>query len=95
MSDDIISDETNINEAVSYNIQAAFTGVPVGNLVLQGSNDPEVLGWTDITETATGVNGDGTYMVNVEFPVYGNVRLTYTRISGSGILNARINAKRR
>lgn len=95
MSSNITSLATNIDEGCSYNIQAKFTGTPVGIIKLQGSNDPVLLGYTDITESVTSVSGSGTYMVNVEFPVYSYVQLVYTSTSSVGTLNAKINVKRR
>jgi hypothetical protein len=95
MSNDITSLSTNIDEAVSYCIQAKFTGSPVGSIKLQASNDPVVLGYSDITETITAVTTSGNYMINADLPAYSFVQLVYTRTSGSGTLNATINAKRR
>lgn len=95
MSSNITSLDTNIDEGCSYCIQAAFTGTPVGIIKLQGSNDPALLGYTDISESISAVTGPGTYMVNVEFPVYSFVHLVYTSTSSSGTLNAKINVKRR
>ena len=95
MSGNITSIRTDIDEVVSYAIQAKFTGSPVGTLKLQGSNDLAILGYTDITDTITAISGSGTYLVNVELPCYSYVQLVYTATSGSGTLNAFINSKRR
>lgn len=98
MSASINSTPTNINEVVSYCIQAVFTGSPVGSLKIQASNslliDSNTV-WTDVDNSSSAVTAAGDYMVNVELPSYSWVRLVYTRISGSGTINARINAKRR
>lgn len=101
MSGNITSLITNIDELVSYSVQAVFTGAPVGSIELQGSNDIETssatppTNWTSITDSTTAVTEAGSYLVNVEFPAYSWVRLVYTFTSGTGVLNARINAKRR
>lgn len=100
MSSNIISLSTNLDEAASYSIQAVFTGTPVGVLMLEGTNDvpttdTNLTNWTIITDSESDVLEAGSYLINVEFPVYSYVRLVYTRTSGSGTLNARINAKRR
>ena len=99
MSSSITSSSTDINEAVSYCIQATFTGSPVGSLKIQASDDqfgvPPLLGFVDLPSTITAVTQAGTYMVNVEFPSYCQVQLVYTATSGSGTINAKINAKRR
>lgn len=91
----ITSISTNLDDACTYCIQAAFTGAPVGSIKLQGSNDPVLLGYTDIEESITAITAPGSYMVNVEFPGYSYVQLVYTPTSGTGVLNAKINAKRR
>ena len=95
MSSDIISLETNIDEAASTCVQATFTGSPVGEIKLQASNHPAVLGYTDITTSITAISGAGSYMVNSDLPAYSYVRLVYTHTSGTGTLNSFINAKRR
>jgi len=95
MSSNITSLSTDIDESVSYCIQATFTGSPVGSIKIQGSNDPTLLGYTDITESITAISAAGSYMINVEFPAYSYVQLVYTRTSGSGTMNAKINGKRR
>lgn len=99
MSDDVVSSDTNIDEAVSYSIQAIFTGSPVGTLEARGSNeviepvDPSK--YTVITDSRTEITEAGSYLLNVELPAYSHVILVYTATSGTGALNARINAKRR
>lgn len=100
MSSDIISLATNLDEVASYSVQAIFTGVPVGTLQLEGTNDVPrtdtvLTNWTIITDSEVDILEAGSYLVNVEFPVYAYVRLHYVRDNGSGTLNARINAKRR
>lgn len=93
MSASITSSATNINEVVSYAVQAVFTGSPVGSLSLEGSNDNTT--YTVISSSTAAVSAAGSYLVNVELPAYSYVRLVYTRTSGTGTLNATINAKRR
>lgn len=98
MSGNLSSIPTNLDTSASYAIQAIFTGSPLGTLQLQGSNDNDDVtptNWTTITDSIQSISAAGSYLVNVEFPVYCWVRLTYTRTSGSGTLNAKINAKRR
>lgn len=100
MASDIESIHVNVDEAASFSIQAIFTGTPMGTLQIEGSNDVPnydniITNWTPISDSIDNIIEAGTYLLNVEFPVYSFVRLTYTRISGSGTLNARINAKRR
>ncbi len=84
----------NIDEVTSYSIQATWTGAPVGTVKAQGSNNIPLLGWTDITDSISAVAGPGTYLLNVERPSYSSVQFVYTFTSGSGTMNAVLNAKR-
>lgn len=89
---------TNLDTAASYAVQAIFTGTPSGILQLEGSNDNDDVtptNWTIITDSIQNITASGSYLVNVEFPVYCWVRLSYIPTAGSGTLNAKINAKRR
>lgn len=97
MSGNLTSLDTDIDEGVTYSIQAVFTGSPVGTLQLKGSNDViiPVTNYTTITDSIQAISGAGSFLINVELPGYSHVILTYTATSGSGTLNARINAKRR
>lgn len=84
-----------LDESAGFCIQAVFTGAPVGTIKIQGSNDPVLLGYTDIPESITSISAAGNYMINVEFPYYSYVQLVYTRASGTGIMYSTINSKRR
>jgi hypothetical protein len=102
MSAPITSKYTDIDEAVSYSIQAVFTGAPVGTIQLEASNDILLssaagpVNWTVIPTTVQAISPTtGNYMVNVELPAYSFVQLVYTPISGTGSMTANINAKRR
>lgn len=95
MGGTVTSDSTNINTAISVCIQAIWSAgsTPVGTMVLQASNDNST--WTEVTGSSLAVSGaTGSNMWNVEKPAYGYIRMVYTRSSGSGTLNATINAKR-
>jgi len=93
MSSSITSLPYNIDEVVSYSIQAVYTGSPVGNIEIQGSNDG--ITYTLINTSAAVINGAGSYLINVEFPAYSWVQLLYLAGSGSGTMTATINTKRR
>ena len=86
--------EPDINEEVSYSVQATWTGSPVGTLKLQASNNIALLGWTDITSSVVAVNGPGTYLINIERHAYSFVQMVYVATSGSGTLSAVYNSKR-
>lgn len=89
----ITSLPANINEVVSYSVQAVFTGSPVGNIELQASNDG--VNFTLIPESYAAVTGAGSYLINVELPAYSFVQVVYIFTSGTGSMTAIINTKRR
>lgn len=89
----ITSLAVNIDEVASFSVQAVFTGAPVGNIELQGSNDG--VNYTLIDLSSASVTGAGSYLINVETPAYSFVQLVYTFGSGTGTMTARINAKRK
>jgi len=93
MSSDITSDPYNINEAISFSVQAIWSNgsSPVGDFVLQGSNDNST--FTDLTSGSVSGNS-GSILINVEKPAYAWIRLFYDRTSGSGTLTAIVNGKR-
>lgn len=102
MSTTLNSTPSKLNGAASFNIQAIFTGTPVGTFQIRGSNDvplnadiPDPDSFTTITDSIQVINGAGSYMINVEIPSYAWVLLQYIPTSGSGTVNARINAKRK
>ena len=94
MASSFVSTTLDIDEVTSYSIQATWTGTPVGTVKAQGSNNVALLGWTDITDSISAVSGPGTYLLNVERPSYSFVQFVYTFTSGTGTMNAVLNAKR-
>ena len=97
----ITSLHQNIDEQVSFSVQASMTGSPLGVIQLQASNDIVLssaqvpVNWTTIQESVAAVTGAGTYMVNYSLPSYTWVQLVYNPTSGSGTMYANINGKRR
>lgn len=77
-------------------IQAVWTGTPTGTLAVQISMDPTVLGWQTVTFSPsptqpTGSAGSNWFSIQQTDAAF--LRLTYTRVSGTGTLNAKIAAK--
>lgn len=84
----------NISQVIGYSIQAVWSAgsTPVGVLKLQSSNDGS--NWNDISGATANVSGDtGSAMFNVTDAYYNQVRLVYTRTSGSGTINASLVSK--
>lgn len=102
MNADVTSTVKNINNVLRYSIQVywAAGATPVGNLILQGSNDMRLIAdpasssaiFTDITTSAVSGN-TGSVIFNVENPAYSFVRVFYDTTSGNGTLTATITTK--
>ena len=91
MSASITSDAQQLNQMFLCSIQAVWTGAPNGSLKLQISNDN--VNWTDYTGSSTSVSGSGDFMWNLSYTGYPWIRVVYTRVSGTGVLNVTVNGK--
>lgn len=84
-----------VDKAVDgFAVQAVISSgsSPVGTLKMQASLDPTApTNWGDIPDTVTAVSADGTTIWSFEKSHFTWVRVVYTRTSGSGTLNTRIN----
>lgn len=91
----ITSSSISVQEAISYAVQAVWSAgsTPIGTFDLQASNDD--INFTSLLDQGAEVTGNtGSIIINVEKPAYGFIRVVYTRTSGSGTLNVKVNAKR-
>ncbi len=98
MSASINSDSTYLDQVVLASIQAVWSGAPVGTIKVQLSNDVgadlngngSVSNWTDVSGSSVSTGGSANSYI-WELPNIGArwVRLVYTRVSGTGTLNAR------
>ncbi len=102
MGADVTSASVNVQYAALGAIQCVFTGTPVGTMKLQASCDvvqptpnsvPAATNWTDVADTSVDVSAAGTILYNLIYIGYDQVRVVYTRTSGSGTLNVRAVAK--
>lgn len=89
------SSSIEIREGIRLCFQASWTGSsPVGTLQVEGSND-NVIFSSDPEAAASNVSGNtGNVMIKIANTSYPYVRLTYNATSGTGSLNASVNAKR-
>lgn len=83
-----------LQNALFYCIQVAFTGTASGTFKLQGSCDNSATvtavgqspylpaHWSDIVDQTQAVTSAGSYLFNVSFASYSFVRLVYTDSSG-------------
>lgn len=99
----VTSTVTNIQYLDNVCIEAIWTGTPTGTFAVQGSLDHQqdqygnvVTGgnWVTLTGATASASGSGDValfdLTQLSFPW---VRLIYTRVSGSGTLNAYIGGK--
>lgn len=103
MSGSINSSPQELAFSCAYAIQGVFTGSPVGTFKLQESVDPVTSGiplpsptnWTDVDGSSRAISAAGDIMWNYNGGITGAtwVRAVYTRTSGTGTLNMRINTK--
>lgn len=90
MSDDIVSPVSELSEVGGYSLHCVWTGTPVGNLLIEGSNI-EGSFVTVLTQAVGGAAGE--WLVNIERQHYKFIRLTYDRTSSTGTLIAHLTAK--
>ena len=90
-----VSPVMEIREAIGYCVQVNWAAgtTPVGSLSIAASNTGLSTDFTDVKVIAVSGN-TGSIMVNVEFPRYFYVQVTYTPTSGGGTINGTISAKR-
>lgn len=96
MSGNLTSDSTPLDHIYGFAIQCVFTGSPVGTLKLQSSCDlPNTtpVNWTDVSGSEQSISAAGSHVWNFSGLFADWVRVVYTRTSGSGTLNVRINMK--
>lgn len=96
MSGDVTGPAVQMSFMDNVGIQVKWTGTPTGTLDVQVSLDPMNLGWQSVPFSPTptqpaGSSGTDWYEVNQSPAAY--VRLIYTRMSGTGTLNAKIAIK--
>lgn len=91
MASNINSEIVDIAELIGYCVHAIWTGSPVGNIIISGSNDG--INFKAIDTTAAGGAG-GQRLFEVDRAHYRYVQVTYVFSSGPGVLNAYLSGKR-
>lgn len=81
----------NISEFPGFCVHAIWSGDPVGNITVEGSNDGTNFKVID-TQAAGGAAGQ--YLDNKADQHYCYVKVNYTRSSGTGLLDCYLSAKR-
>lgn len=95
----ITSDQVKIDFTDNIGIHVKWTGTTSGTVAIQISSDPTLLGWITIPDAAyrstpdqpAGSAGSNFFDLNQMAPAF--IRMTYTRVSGTGTLFAKISYK--
>lgn len=102
MGASITSPAFSVYQIYGWSAQFTFTGSPVGTFTVEVSDDPyqnEYNGpqtpthWTVLADSSVAVSAAGDVMYNVNLAFYNWVRFIYTRTSGTGTVNGRMNLK--
>lgn len=91
MAESYTSPSQSLNQTSMCCVQAVFSGVPVGSLKLQISNDNS--NWSDYTGSDYAVTTAGNVSWNVSNIGFQYIRVVYTRTSGTGSLSITVNGK--
>ena len=90
------SDSFDISEMDNLAIQLTWTGTPTGTIQVQGTikDSPGTDDWVDVLTTGVSTAGAaGTALINLSNVAWTDVRVYYTRSSGSGALSGLYFAK--
>ena len=102
MGASITGSPTNIQYLDNCSIQLNFTGTPTGSFSIQGSLDHAANALTGVEQTAgnwiefTGASATGAannILIDLNQLSFPWIRIVYTRVSGTGTLDAYISAK--
>ncbi len=88
------SDATDVTPVDKASIHIAWTGSsPVGSIAVWAQNGDDD-SWYDLGFSAISISGaSGSHQVIFNELPFTKIRLVYTRVSGTGSLNARISSK--
>lgn len=102
MAGSLTSAAVSLYQIYGWSAQFVFTGSPVGTLKVQVSDDRYLneynavqtpTNWTDLVDSSTAIAAAGDITYNVDTAYYNWIRFVYTRSSGSGTLDGRVNLK--
>lgn len=91
MAGNLTSGTIDIAEVSGYCVHAIWTGAPVGNIIIQGSNDD--VNYKAVVTTAAG-GALGQLLSNQSAQHYRYLQVIYTATSGTGVLDVYVSGKR-
>ena len=90
MATNLTGQKVDISQMNNYSIQSYWTGTPVGNLVVQESNDGSI--WLTVNSSAAGGASGSTIYSKVD-AASKYIRYIYNATSSTGALTTKIFAK--
>ena len=91
LTQDRTSEVIDISELIGFAVHSIWTGTPVGNIIIQASNDGS--NFVDIDTQAAG-GAAGQDLVNIDRAHYRYVRVFYDFSSSTGTLTTYLSGKR-
>lgn len=91
MSGNLDSGLIDLSNVLGYAVQAVWSGAPVGNIVIEGSNDG--INFKTISTTAAG-GSSGSILSNNDGIHYVYLKVIFTFTSGSGTLDVNVSGKK-
>lgn len=93
-----ISEGQDLSNVPLGSIHAIWTGAPTGTMIVQVSNDivadqSLVTNWTTYSGSTIAIVAADSAMINFSNAGYRWIRLSYTKTSGTGSLNATLDTK--
>lgn len=91
MTGSLDSGQIDLTNVLGYAVQAVWSGSPVGNIIIEGSNNG--VNYNSVSTTAAG-GGAGSLLVNNDGIHYVFLKVIYQFTSGSGTLDVNVSAKK-
>lgn len=95
LSDNATSNSFNVQNLDNLSIHLLFSGTPTGTVVVQARNGSDD-GWYNLTlggGAISLVGAPGSHQILLTYLPFTDIRLIYSRSSGTGTMEARITAK--
>jgi hypothetical protein len=93
MGSNLDSGTIDIGEYPGYCVHAIWSGTPVGNITIEGSNVDNSNSFKAVVTQAAG-GAAGVLLSNQISQHYKYLRIKYTKTSSTGVLNVYVSAKR-
>lgn len=92
MTSTVYSPSVDIAECAGFAVHSIWTGTPVGNIIIGGSDDN--VNFAPVSTTAVG-GASGQSLVNLDGQHYRYIQVEYSFTSGTGSLTSYVSGKRK